>query len=203
MPTTPGMQDQGGLPNVRMEADLLAGLLPAPTLLIEDPSGLTDRIPTRDAVLAGLSEAGIVHLTCHASSDPGDPSRSQIYLHDHQENPFTVATLLPARLRHAQLAFLSACQTARNESLDLIDEGIHLTSAFQLAGFPYVIGTMWPIRDSVAVRVAERFYSRLVSGPGAMDVSASAQALHDTVREQRDRYVYYPSLWAAYLHAGA
>ncbi len=82
-----------------------------------------------------LTGAGIAHFACHAASRSDDPSNSQIYLHDHHDRPFTVATLFPARLQPAQLAFLSACQTARGENLDLLDEAIHLTSAFQLAGF--------------------------------------------------------------------
>jgi CHAT domain-containing protein len=124
---------------------------------------------------------------------------------DHKESPFTVATLIPARLPHAQLAFLSACQTARNEDLNLLDEAIHLTSAFQLAGFPHVIGTLWPILDSVSVDVAVGFYTRLSSVPDVLTVADSAQALHDTIRELRDRpgYAAFPSRWAAYIHAGA
>jgi len=202
MPATPGLAP---LPNVGKEAGLLAGLLPSPSLLIGDDDAAPGTVPTRDAVLAGLADAGIAHFTCHATSHPDDPSRSQIFLHDHRERPFTVGTLIPARLRHAQLAYLSACRTARSESLDLLDEGIHLTSAFQLAGFPHVIGTLWPILDRVAVDVAAGFYTRLRSPSGSLDVNASAAALHDCVRELRDRkgFTARPSLWAGYVHAGA
>jgi CHAT domain-containing protein len=40
----------------------------------------------------------------------------------------------------------------------LLDESIHLASAFQLAGFPHVIATLWQTGDSAAVQVAEDFY---------------------------------------------
>ena len=203
MPTTPGAD--APLPQVAVETDILARLLPSPTILIEEECAVTESIPTRDRVLAALADADIAHFACHAASHPDDPSRSQIFLHDHQDSPFTVATLLPARLRHAQLAFLSACQTARSEDLDLLDEAIHLTSAFQLAGFPHVIGTLWPIADSVSADVAVRFYERLQSGPHSLAVADSAQALHDTIQELRDRpgYTALPSLWAAHIHVGA
>jgi hypothetical protein len=56
-------------------------------------------------------------------------------------------------MNDAELAFLSACSTAR-PSGRLADEAIHLASAFQLAGYRHVIGTLWPIGDWPAVEYA-------------------------------------------------
>jgi CHAT domain-containing protein len=56
-----------------------------------------------------------------------------------------VASLADVQPHRAQLAFLSACQTARNPARDLLDEAIHLASAFQLAGYPHVVGTLWSV----------------------------------------------------------
>jgi CHAT domain-containing protein len=77
-----------------------------------------------------------------------------------------------------------------------------LTTAFQLAGFTHVIGTLWEISDQVAVDVAGDFYTALQAGSGVVETSRSAAALNHTVRALRDRYLLTPSLWAAYLHAG-
>ena len=129
---------------------------------------------------------------------------SRLLLHDHATTPLTVSALAQVDLAHAQLAYLSACSTADPGSLDLLDESIHLTSAFQLAGFPHVVGTLWPIDDRLAAEIAESFYTRLTpSPPGNPDPAQSAAALHHTIRTVRDRYPATPSLWAAYLHAGA
>lgn len=49
------------------------------------------------------------------------------------------------------LAYQSACETALTGKARLLDEAIHLTSAFQLADYPHVIGTPWPIDDEIAV----------------------------------------------------
>ena len=184
---------------------MLQELLPSPALLIEQPGAVTERTPTADAVIARLPGAGIVHFTCHAASHPSDPSRSQILLHDHQENPFTVASLAPVRLERGQLAFLSACETALNAVAELSDESIHLTSAFHLAGYPHVIGTLWPVYDRFAVTVASGFYTRLRNEPRPFAMDAAARALHHTVLDLRDRrrLAGRPSLWAAYTHTGA
>jgi hypothetical protein len=203
MPTTPGH----GVPPLHYvtdEARRLQERLPDPTLLIEDCGPAGGPAPTRALVLAGLEDAGIAHFACHAASNPTEPSRGLLILHDHEANPLTVASLAPVRLAHAQLAFLSACQTSRNTSAELSDESIHLTSAFQLAGYPHVIGTLWEIYDFFAAEIAEAFYDRLRTGPRVFATGSAAEALHDAIRGKRDHgYAGRPLLWAAYLHAGA
>jgi hypothetical protein len=211
MPTTPGVQ--GRLDHVSEEAALLCGLLPEPTLLMEPDAGAEDGMtvpgpetrPTKARVLKTLSDCGIVHFACHGAHDPDDPSQSLLLLHDHERDPLTVASLAEMRMDSAQLAYLSACRTAFMESVELIDEAIHLTSAFQLAGFPHVIGTLWEINDEVASRVAADFYAELgIAGTrlGGLAMDAAARALHNTARKIRDQYPKAPYLWAAYLHAG-
>jgi CHAT domain-containing protein len=202
MPTTPG---QNPLPGVTAEAAALQQLLPSPTLLIEQAGTVTERTPTHDAVLERLSGAGIAHFTCHASSHPDDPSQSLILLHDYQDKPLTVASLVPLRLERAQLAFLSACETALNSATGLADESIHLASAFHLAGYPHVIGSLWPIYDSLATTVARDFYTALATDNKPFDMSVAALALHHAVRHLRDGWslASRPSLWAAYTHTGA
>ncbi|MGW2997212.1 CHAT domain-containing protein [Streptomyces sp. NPDC001193] len=132
-------------------------------------------------------------------------------LHDHAHDPLTVRSLAPVALDHARLAYLSACRTAAIDTVNLPDEAVHLTSAFQLAGFPHVIGTLWEIDDRIAVRIARAFYDGLRTDSGAVDPDRSARALHAAVRQVRDGHdlppghdrVRAPLLWAAHLHAGA
>jgi CHAT domain-containing protein len=141
-------------------------------------------------------------------ADPGlaDPSRSKLLLTDHDTAPLTVISLAPVKLDHAQLAYLSACRTAITDNAKLIDESIHLTSAFQLAGFPQVIGTLWDIEDEGAATIATDFYEHLTTDvpvPGNLDSRRAAHALHEVTLALRDRLPGRPSLWAAYTHSGA
>lgn len=216
MPTTPGLPDDGRLEFADAEAAMLHSLLPHSVLLQEPaPSSPlrepTVSTPTKENVLTHLPECEIVHFACHGDSDASDPSKSRMLLHDHADDPFTVASLAPITLQHAQLAYLSACRTAAIDRTELLDEAIHLTSAFQLAGFPHVIGTLWEIDDQIAVSTAEAFYTALSSTTKTMDPNRSAEALHRAVRSMRDGQdlpagcdrTRTPLLWAAYLHAGA
>jgi tetratricopeptide (TPR) repeat protein len=206
MPTTPDLPDGGRLEYVPAEAALLQRRLPNPTLLSEPPAspGATDgRLPTKAAVLDHLADCAVAHFACHGSTNPADPSQSQLLLHDHRANPLTVAALAPVVLDHAQLAYLSACSTASVTNARLLDEAIHLASAFQLCGFPHVIGTLWEINDAIAVEIADAFYTALADPDGTIDPSRAASAIHQATRRQRDRWPANPYLWASHIHAGA
>ncbi|GAA1530725.1 hypothetical protein GCM10009730_44990 [Streptomyces albidochromogenes] len=209
MPSTPGLSP---LDHAAEEARRIRALLPHPVQLTRPGPAADDHqppprsdTPTTAAVLARLPQYAVAHFACHAESDRTDPSQSRLLLGDHATTPLTVAALARINLTDARLAYLSACSTADPGSPDLLDEAIHLTSAFQLAGFPHVIGTLWPINDRLAADIAESFYTHLTPGPpgGALDPARSATALHHTIRAIRDRYPATPSLWAGYLHSGA
>ena len=206
MPTTPDLPHEGRLTYVPAEAAMLQARLPHPTVLTETPTPddtAADQLPTKTAVLEHLPGCTVAHFACHGYTDPADPSQSRLLLHDHRRNPLTVAALAPLALDHAQLAYLSACDTARVTNARLLDEAIHLASAFQLAGFPHVIGTLWEIDDAIAVEIADSFYTALTNTDGTLDPDCAASALHHATRTIRDRQPATPYLWASHIHAGA
>jgi len=189
MPTTPGA---GSLPFAGYEADLLGQRFPGRTRT------LTGTGATYATVIQALARARLVHFACHGTADLANPSASYLSLYDHERRPLTVSDVARLRLEHADLAFLSACSTAR-PGTRLTDEAIHLASAFQLAGYRHVIGTLWPVIDSAAAKVSKGIYSDL-AGAGTTD--ASAAALHTITRELRDQQLDAPSAWASHIHSG-
>jgi tetratricopeptide (TPR) repeat protein len=191
MPATPGAPPLFGASE---EAAAVAAVLPNPTVV----TGAA----TRAAVLAGLSDARVIHLACHAVTDAVDPSRSRLLLRDHETSALTVAGVASVTLERAELAYLSACQTTHIAASDLLDEAIHLTSAFQLAGFRHVVGTLWKVDDVISATVAKGFYASLSDAEG-LHCARSAAALRTSVLALRDEFPGTPSLWAGYLHAGA
>src|SRR5262249_46306364 len=124
MPHTPGQPD---LPGAHLEVAQLARRFPGRVRVLTGPDA------TRDTVLAALRGAGQAHFACHGSAEMANPSASRLLLADHLTRPLTVLDVARLRLDDAELAFLSACETAR-PGTRLTDEAIHLTSAFQLAG---------------------------------------------------------------------
>ncbi|GLV99149.1 CHAT domain-containing tetratricopeptide repeat protein [Streptomyces lavendulae] len=206
MPVTPDLPNGAPLHQAVSEAARVGDLLPSPQTFIatepsDGPAGAG--FLTKEKILVALEQSAFVHFACHGITDRTDPAQSRLLLSDHRSDPLTVASLARISLGAADLAYLSACSTAASVNTVLADEAIHLTSAFQLAGFRHVIGTLWEIDDTVAAIAAEHFYDVLGEGPYGLDTTRSAEALHRTVRVLREKYRATPSLWAAYVHTGA
>ncbi|HWE88283.1 MAG TPA: CHAT domain-containing protein [Pseudonocardiaceae bacterium] len=189
MPITEG---HAGLPATADEITAFAGRFPGRVPLVGPTA-------TREAVLSALPDAAVAHFACHASSDPADPSASHLLLHD---GPLSLREISQLHLDHAELAYLSACATARG-GMGVADEAIHIASAFQLAGYAQAVGTMWEIEDRVAARVAAEFHRELSETINDPVRPAGAHALHTVTRRLRTELTDRPWLWAAYLHAGA
>jgi tetratricopeptide (TPR) repeat protein len=192
LPQTPGGVS---LPGAAAESALLARLFPSRTELA-GPSA------TVASVAAALPRFSVVHFGCHGVSEPDRPSEAGLQLYDGRLRALDAAAL---RLPHAQLAVLAACATAQG-AVTLPDEAIHVTSAFQMAGYPHVIGTLWPVSDKFSVQLAERFYTPLAAG---LDADAGpavppdpAAALHHAIRDLRAALRPAPHLWAAHTHTG-
>jgi CHAT domain-containing protein len=177
---------------------------------------LTERFPgcrllcgpdaTRAAVLDSLATARRAHFACHGRSDPEDPAASGLLLHDHVERPLTIRDIASLDLPRAQLAYLSACETTR-ASRNLADEAVHITGAFQLAGFPEVVGTLWNINDEAAVAVATEVYGAAPAAgraapAGRTEQGATPAALRSAILRLRAKYPGAPSLWAGFIHVG-
>jgi hypothetical protein len=167
---------------------------------------LEDAAATPEAVLSDLKPArsepgparyGRVHFDCHATSELGNPSRSRLELYGRQ--PLALADVTALRLDHAEFAFLAACSTYQGGTM-LADEAIHLGGTFQLAGYRHVVGTLWPMKNTLtADRIAAAVHEAIAGSGG---VAATAAALHRATRQQRDRAPAMPSLWAPYVHGG-
>ncbi|TDD32778.1 CHAT domain-containing protein, partial [Actinomadura sp. KC06] len=136
---------------------------------------LRDGDATHDKVIAALTQNTWAHLACHAVQEISEPAQARLLLHD---RPLLVRELAAQRLDQAELAFLSGCETSRGGTV-LSDEAINIAASLQLAGFPHVIGTLWPINDTHAPAVAAEFYTVLTAGgTSPPDPAAAATALH-------------------------
>ncbi|MFD0686696.1 CHAT domain-containing protein [Actinomadura fibrosa] len=192
MPETP---DAPPLPGADDEAHRVSRLLTEPTIL-------RSRHATRQAVLSALPRHSVAHFACHATSGWDAPDAGRLLLHDHSASPLTVAEISRLDLAGADLAYLSACGTSDTHPR-LVDEAVHITAAFQLAGFRATIGTLWPINDRVATQAAEEIYTELTGeGTRPPDAARAAHALHHALHRLRATYLDAPTLWAGQIHAG-
>jgi CHAT domain-containing protein len=185
------------------------GMLPLPGTIDElariqsKSHGLTltrldGRMATPESLLQGMEEHSWVHLACHATQDRANPMQSAFYLHGGQ---LDLASITRKPMKHADLAFLSACQTATGDE-SLSDEAVHLAARMLMAGYRTVIATMWSINDSKAPMVAETIYEHLLEG-GKPDTRRAALAVHKaTERLRADVGVKAFAIWVPYIHIG-
>jgi tetratricopeptide (TPR) repeat protein len=183
MPETPGMLANGILPFAADEVDMLNRLCSSLHLKPNRPR------PRRDDVLKSLQTCKIFHFAGHGRSDPVEPSQSCLLLEDWETKPLTVADLRDYKLQGNLpfLGYLSACSTGANLVHKLADEGIHLISALQLAGFRHAVGALWEVSDKYCVDVARVIYET-IRDEGMTDI-AVCRGLHNAVRSLRDGLV--------------
>jgi tetratricopeptide (TPR) repeat protein len=203
MPETSGAECD--LPQAGEEVSAIANMMPksVPTQILHQPK--------RSQVLEALSTHSMAHFACHGRFDIKDPLQSMLMLTDWESKPLSVGDIVSLQLDNVAFAYISACHSANNQDLDLIDEGIHLAGALQLAGYPQVVATLWSVADAPSKRVSELVYTSVVEeGLGALKV---AEALNNAVRRLRDESRYEdgcslllddePLVWAPYIFMGA
>ncbi|MCW3813158.1 CHAT domain-containing protein [Micromonospora sp. DR5-3] len=189
----PTARDLPALSQVRAEVEHVARLVPGSTVL-------TGTEVAARAVEEALRAHPIAHFACHGEADAGLSAMLTGGLRLGGGGRLSPHTVSSYHLERAELAFLSACSTAETHPT-FTDEPLHLAAAFQLAGFPGVIGTTWRTTDSD--RIAEAFYAGLTNGGTRRpDTAAAARVLTDTVRAVRDEFPATPTRWAGHLHVG-
>jgi hypothetical protein len=218
MPETPG---HATLTSALKEADVLLKLLPQRTTLLQSPSA--------NEVLEQLSRHSIIHLACHGQSKLMDPGASHLLLlkkrydgnkeghHTEEVDHLTVRNIIAMDIfrsdhdrpgRGPGLAFLSACSTAQiGIDSNLIDESLHLASAFQASGFSDVVATLWVGEDRACLSVAQAFYEALIRS-SSVDIRRSAHCLHEAISKVKTGAGDVggwdlPLEWAGFAHFGA
>ncbi|GIG93173.1 hypothetical protein Pen02_81090 [Plantactinospora endophytica] len=190
MPTTPARDgtQPADLTGTAAEALTIAGRFPHATTLL-GPAATVEQVRT------DLTGAAWAHFACHGTSEPGASFRSRMLLFD---GDLDVRQISGLRLRAAELAYLSACSTAQG-GLAAADEVITLASAFQLAGFRHVIGSLWPVDDAISVDTTRLFYDELLDFETTEN---AARILNHVTKVRRAVCPNDPHLWTQLIHVG-
>ncbi|KAF9240011.1 TPR-like protein [Melanogaster broomeanus] len=189
-PATPGQQP---LPGTMTEV-----LAIRKSICEMESTWLNDTKATKDAVIQAMENHSWAHLACHAVQNSKDPTKSTFQLVD---GPLQLADIMKKSFKHAELAVLSACQTASGDE-KLPEEAVHLAAGMLMAGYKSVIATMWSIGDSDAPVVVEELYRYLAQEAGG-DSSKAAYALHSGVKRLREKVGEEEFVkWVPFVHYG-
>ncbi|KAJ7767931.1 CHAT domain-containing protein [Mycena maculata] len=162
---------------------------------------LEEDAATVASVQEGMKSSAWVHFACHGVQDTIDPTESALLLAG--SSRLTLSSIIKVSLPHADLAFLSACQTATGDK-GLQEESVHLAAGMLLAGYRGVIATMWTIMDNDGPQVASNVYEHLFK-TAPPDSSRAAEASHLAVQNLRQgsdgkRKSFLD--WVPFIHVG-
>jgi CHAT domain-containing protein len=160
---------------------------------------------TREAVLAGnLRDYRVLHFATHAVADTENPELSGLWLSrvdadGHPREGFLGLSDIYDLDLGAGLVVLSGCRTALGK--EVRGEGlIGLTRAFQYAGAPRVVASLWPVDDRATAKLMTRFYQAMWRRRNPL---APAAALREAQRSLRqDPRFRDPHSWAGFVFQG-
>jgi CHAT domain-containing protein len=175
------------LPGAEKEAQVVAKIM--------NVFPLTGKEATKEAIAAKAQNSTILYFATHAVASDVNPLLGGFLMFSAkrlEQGWWTAKEVQQARLRDTQIAILSACQTGLGK---VHDAGIiGLARAFQIAGVPRVVMSLWSVNDDATNELMQAFVKHLEN-----DIPAEAlrKAMLD-VKKKRTA----PSQWASFVLFG-
>src|SRR5271165_3258585 len=147
-----------------------------------------------------LCDYEILHFATHGILDSKDGLQSGLLLaaepRDGAEDGLLQAREIAGLSLSARLAVLSACQTGEGE--ETLGEGLMgLSWAFQAAGCPAVVASLWSVDDASTSLLMTYFYRELTKGVRTDDALRRA-----ALQLRSDPKYAAPFYWAAFVVTG-
>ncbi len=187
LPAIPGQAPQqlSPLPGSEFEAQQISPLLKTQPLI--------GKRANEGKVSQEMLTSPILHFATHGLFDEQHGLNSSLALTAEGGDGFlTAEEIMDLRLR-ADLAVLSACDTARGAITG--DGVVGLSRSFFAAGVPSVLSSLWPVADFSTAELMEQFYENLQTEPDK--AQALRQAMLDTMEVYPD-----PADWGAFILMG-
>ncbi len=175
--------DEGRLPDVEREAEVIGALFPSE--IWKDASATRERLrahPTQ-----------ILHVAAHGAHRIDNPDFSHIALADGQ---LMIDDLLEMDLGY-ELVTLSACETGRGR-VTAGDETLGIGWAFLYAGAGAVLSSLWRVSDALTAPLMTSFYRSLHNGMSKATALRVAQ-----VQALVEDPGAHPAFWGAFQLFGS
>jgi CHAT domain-containing protein len=156
------------------------------------------------ATIANLNKVGatgILHLATHGLVNDSDPMQSKLLFwsdgEDQEAGSLSALEIYNMKLQ-SKLAILSACNTGVGEIKK--GEGIlNLSRAFQYAGSPNIIMSLWQATDFSTSFIIRSFLENVKEG-NTLDISLQQAKL--SYLNRADPYQAHPANWASFVFMG-
>jgi CHAT domain-containing protein/Tfp pilus assembly protein PilF len=186
-----GNPASAGLPNAKREVLSLARLYGRPGAV-----ALTGERANKRSWIASAPEYRVLHLATHGVLNPANPMYSWLALAQGASGDALEAREILGMNLHADLAVLSACETARGKVLP--GEGlVGMSWAFLAAGTRNTVVSQWKVDSAGTTDLMLAFHRNLKQGT---DSARSLQkAVLETIRNPEYRHPFY---WAGFVMIG-
>ena len=154
---------------------------------------------TKEAFMKQGSGSRILHFAMHAHTDYNESMKSGLVFTDERgQCDLLQAYEIYAMHFDAPLLTLNACSTADGRYVS--SEGVmSLARAFQFAGIPSILTTLWPVNDRAGVSIMDYFYGTLGS---ELDKAEALRAAKLRFIDEADNITSHPYYWACYCMVG-
>jgi CHAT domain-containing protein len=152
---------------------------------------------------ATASKYPVLHLAAHGVLDDVNPLYSRLLLAtgSESEDGFLEAREIMKLDLHADLAVLSACQTARGQVGS--GEGlIGMSWALFIAGTSTTVASQWQVDSASTARLMIDFHSNLQSEKGPSQASAAEALRRAAIKLMADPKYRHPFYWSGFVVVG-
>jgi CHAT domain-containing protein len=152
---------------------------------------------TLSRLRADWSKVRYLHFATHGMLNENAPFYSSLVLTggDKEEGQLFARDLLKEHL-HAELAALSACETALGKRFD--GEGLQgLSWSWFVAGVPSLVVSQWSVSDEATAKLMAHFWTEIKAGTPRAEALQRAQRM--LLKDKKTRHPYY---WAPFVLIG-
>lgn len=183
-------RDDGDLPHVEKEGDLIGKVFSTATILQGGDATLDQA--------SGHLSPDVIHCACHGYFNPDQPFLSGIAIPPGkgEDRPTFMMDLMRLRL-DSSLVTLSACDTGLSR-ISNADDLVGLSRAFFGAGAAALLLSLWKVADSSTAYLMENFYWHYVAN--RQSKGRSLQLAMQAVRANPD--YAHPYYWAPFVVMG-
>ncbi|MCH7412442.1 CHAT domain-containing protein [Belliella sp. R4-6] len=154
---------------------------------------------TKDLFKSEAAQASVFHLAAHGHSELSNPGYNALVFGDDLEDYLTVNEIYDWSL-NADLGVLSACGSGvvnNNQGAGILSLG----RAFNYAGVPSLVISLWEIPDKQSAIIMQLFYTNLMKGLSKSE--SLRQAKLSYLAQTEDEYLRHPYYWAGLVLIGS
>ena len=153
---------------------------------------------SKSAFLENANTFNVLHLAMHSQINPFDSEYSSLNFFGKNDNQLFISDLYHETFK-ANMAVLSACDTGNGSYKN--GEGVmSLSRAFNYAGVPSTVMSLWKVDDKATASIMSHFYKHLNQGETKDEAIKNAKI--DYLNDTDDALLKHPYYWAGFVITG-